>query len=117
MTPDQPVEDLINQMFSQVLDSLSQVISNDLAVAALGIISLTLIITAFFLVRDMLGLGLSDKEKGVRESYQSWQRHKGTWRGDLKREEYQRRVKSFIDESDEERREHENSIIPGLHRR
>ena len=96
------VDTLIDSMFDTVIGALSQIVSNDLAVVALGILSLAVLTVGFFLIQDFLGLGLSEKEKALKSSYNSWQRNKGTWRGDLYRQEYRQSLKTFHDDSDYE---------------
>lgn len=96
------IDTLIDSMFDTVIDGLSQIVSNDLAVVLMVMLSLLLLMTGFFLIRDLLGMGLSENEKALRSSYNSWQRNKGTWRGDLYRQEYRQSLKTFHDDSDYE---------------
>ncbi len=109
---DDPVGDavdaLIDGMFDAALNVLVQIVSNDLAVLVMGLLSLTLLTAGFFMVYDFFGMGLSEKEKALKSSYDNWQRNKDNWRGAIYRKEYQQNLGKYHDDSDEQAEQYEN---------
>ena len=107
------VNNLIDAMFDNVLNTLFQIIFNDLTVVVMVMLSLTLILTGSSLIRDFLGMGLNEKEKALKSSYDAWQRNKGTWRGDLYRKKYRDGLRDFDDEPDENEDEEQDRFESG----
>lgn len=95
--------DLIGMMFSQVINSLESFIANDISVALLAMLTLMFTVFAYFKIREIFNIGMTEGEVRVKTAFDSWQTSKGTWREPLMREEYQTSLDEYRDELYENR--------------
>ena len=90
--------DIISMLFDQVISVLSDLLSNDLVIVCLAMLSLLLILVGFGVVQDFLGVGLTKEEMALRSAYSDFQRSKGTWREDLYKNKYRDALNNLQEE-------------------
>jgi hypothetical protein len=103
------IDEMIAGMFDQVTSMLMAILTNDLMVVVMIMLSLILILTGYLMIRDFLGLGLSDSEKSLKNAYGDLQRHKGSWKQDIYKNNYRRSLSEYYTERDEREKAEEYS--------